>query len=227
MTISNAILFDMDGTLLQTEKLSTPAFQQTFNDLRIRGLWDRPTPSDSELTNVLGMTINQLWETLMPGANTEIKMIADTLMLENEEKLLQEGVTDLYPGVRELLHSLYEQGISLFVASNGLEAYIDAICNQFSITHLFTDLYSAGRFQTKSKNDLIAKLLSDHQIERAVMVGDRQSDVDAGKTNGLFTIGCDFGFAKPGELDGADVVVHQFSEIVRYLPFSVNNASKT
>ncbi len=219
MTISHAVLFDMDGTLLQTEKLATPAFRRTFEELRARGLWDGPIPDEDQLTNVLGMTLTHLWNTLLPGASQETKAIADQLLLEHEVKLLAEGVTDLYPGVKETLHHLHDKGIALFVASNGLEGYIDAVCGQFGIKQLFTDLYSAGRFQTRSKNDLVAKLLSDYQVQHAIMVGDRHSDVEAGRTNGLFTIGCDFGFAKPGELDGADAIIRQFSDLLAHVPF--------
>ncbi|MEJ8548833.1 HAD-IA family hydrolase [Brevibacillus borstelensis] len=219
MSISFAVLFDMDGTLLQTERLSTPAFQKTFEELRERGLWNKATPDEKELTNVLGMTIEQLWEKLLPGASEEVKVLADERMLENELILLKQGITDLYPGVREVLQELHANGAALFVASNGLERYIDGICEHFGIKPLFTDLYSAGRFGTKSKKDLVAKLIKDYEVKQAVMVGDRHSDVEAGLANGLKTIGCDFGFAKPGELDGADVVIHQFTDLLEHIPY--------
>ncbi|MGG1662264.1 HAD family hydrolase [Brevibacillus sp. NRS-1366] len=214
MSIPFAILFDMDGTLLQTEKLSTPAFTRTFKKLQEKGLWDGPTPDEPEITNVLGMTIEQVWNKLLPGASKETVHAADTLLLENEIQLINERITELYPGVKETLQTLHAQGFALFVASNGQEAYIDAICEEYGLKPLMTDLYSAGRFSTKTKNDLVAKLLADYQVKQAIMVGDRHSDVEAGKTNGLFTIGCDFGFAEQGELDGADVVITNFSELL-------------
>ncbi|MGE5703846.1 MAG: HAD-IA family hydrolase [Clostridia bacterium] len=213
-----AILFDMDGTLLQTEKLAVPAFQQTFEWLQQNGLWEKEIPGPDQLTNVLGMTLEKLWETLLPGTSQETKEMADRIMLEKELELLKEGVTDLYPGVRETLTELKQRGIQLFTASNGLEKYIDAVCDHFELKPLFTDLYSAGRFQTKSKVDLVAMVIRDYNIQQTVMVGDRHSDVEAGKMNGLFTIGCDFGFAKPGELDGADIIVRKFSQITQVLP---------
>ncbi|GED54559.1 HAD family hydrolase [Brevibacillus borstelensis] len=218
MSIPFAVLFDMDGTLLQTERLSTPAFQKTFEELREKGLWNGATPDEQELTNVLGMTIEQLWEKLLPGASEEIKKVADKLMLKNELILLKQGIADLYPGVREVLQELHANGTALFVASNGLERYIDEICEHFGIKPLFTDLYSAGRFGTRSKKDLVAKLLQDYQVKQAVMVGDRHSDVEAGLANGLKTIGCDFGFAKPGELDGADVIITRFTDLLTHIP---------
>jgi phosphoglycolate phosphatase len=221
MEIKYAVLFDMDGTLLQTEQLATPAFKRTFEDLRERKLWDGPTPSDDQLSNVLGMTITQLWDTLLPGAENHIKETANEWMLQHEKKLLQEGACDLYPGVREQLKLLYDKGIALFVVSNGLEEYIEAVCTQFDLHPLFTDLYSAGRFRTTSKHDLVAKLLAAYKIGQAVMVGDRHSDIEAGKKNGLFTIACDFGYAKPGELEGADITIRQFSELTAHLPFPI------
>lgn len=217
MTISRAVLFDMDGTLLQTEKLSTPAFQQTFAELRRRGIWHAETPDESVLTNVLGMTLETLWDTLLPGAPEEVKKLADRLMLQYEIQLLQDGITDLYPGVRETLQHLHANGYALFVASNGLEEYIDAVCEHFQLKPLFTDLYSAGRFQTRKKSQLVAKLLEDYQVQQAVMVGDRRSDVEAGLANHLFTIGCDFGFARPGELEGAHVVITKFPDLLFHL----------
>lgn len=221
MEITYAVFFDMDGTLLQTEKLAVPAFQRTFVDLQAQKLWTGPTPSVDQLTNVLGMTISQLWEKLLPGTNDQLKEMANESMLKHEKELLKEGVCDLYPGVREQLERLKNTGIALFVASNGVEEYVEAVCQHFQLHSLFTDLYSAGRFQTKSKKDLVAKLLADYPSKQAVMVGDRHSDVEAGKLNGLFTIGCDFGFAKEGELDGADVIIRHFTELAAYLPFPV------
>lgn len=218
LSIPYAILFDMDGTLLQTEKLSTPAFQRTFEQLREQGMWQGPTPDEKALINVLGMTIEQVWTKLLPGAEEATKKAADAYLLENEIRLIKERITDLYPGVRETLQRLHEEGYALFIASNGQEEYIDAICEEYELKPLLTDLYSAGRFQTSTKKDLVAKLLRDYDIKQAVMVGDRHSDIEAGLANDLFTIGCDFGFAKPGELDGANVVIRHFSEVISYLP---------
>lgn len=217
MSISLAVLFDMDGTLLQTERMSTPAFQKTFEQLREKGLWDQETPSEKELTSVLGMTLEELWEKLLPGASEEVRRLADEWMLENELWLLKQGITDLYPGVREVLQELHAGGASLFVASNGQERYIDEVCEYFQIKRYFTDLYSAGRFGTETKKELVAKLLRDYDVKQAIMVGDRHSDVEAGLANGLKTIACDFGFARPGELDGADVIITRFSDVLPHV----------
>ena len=104
-------------------------------------------------------------------------------------------------------------GIPLFIASNGLEPYIDVIVEVEGLHSVFQDLYSAGRFGTKSKTELVSKLLDDYRIQFGVFVGDRKGDIVAGNQNGLTTIGCQFGFAHSNELEHADYIVMEFSEV--------------
>jgi adenosylhomocysteine nucleosidase len=44
------------------------------------------------------------------------------------------------------------------------------------------------------------------------MIGDRFSDIEAGKQNGLTTIGCHFGFGHQSEIAEADYHIHEFTE---------------
>ncbi|AKF94134.1 HAD family hydrolase [Brevibacillus laterosporus] len=219
MSIQHAVIFDMDGTLLQTESMAIPGFRRTFQDLRDRHLWNGELPDDRAITSTLGRVLDEIWDEMLPEADEKTRELATELLAKHEEKLLDEGVVSLYPGVVEQLTALHEKGIALFVASNAMDGYVEAICEHFNITHLFTDLYSAGRFQTESKVDLVALLLKTYDVKQAVMVGDRKSDVEAGKKNHLWTIGCDFGFADSGELKNADVVIQGYAELLQQVPF--------
>lgn len=209
-----AVIFDMDGTLLKTEEVAVPAFKRTFQQLKKDGDFQGAIPSDEELTSVFGLTLEDIWKKLLPGQSDEVKKKADKIMLHEELEILKEGNTHLYSGVKDTLWQIKDKGIPLFVASNGLEEYIKGVCDYFQISDWFEDLYSAGRFQIDSKDNLVAKLLRDYSVEKAVMVGDRRSDIQAGKANGLFTIGCCYGFADEGELAGADLLVRDFKEIL-------------
>ncbi|ERI10984.1 HAD-IA family hydrolase [Aneurinibacillus aneurinilyticus] len=222
-TIQLAVFFDMDGTLLQTENVALPAVKDAFEHLKREGIYKGKTPTREQVLNVFGMTIEQIWNTLMPDASQVVREKANTLMLDYEIERLKNGEGKLYDGVFDVLTRLKENGIPVFVVSNGEKAYIEAVVKYTGLSMLFTDLYSAGRFQTKTKNDLVTKLLNDYRIEHAIMVGDRHSDVEAGKVNGLYTIACDFGFAKEGELDGADTCVTAFTDIVHIINSYIEN----
>lgn len=212
--MKQAIIFDMDGTLFETDPVALKGFKKTFERLMEKGLYKGEMPSDDVFLNQLGKTFEEIWDSLIPDGDENIRNLADEWMLEIELELINEGVGQLYPDVIKVLTTLKEQGYSLFVASNGREEYIDAIVNHFQMKDLFVDLYSAGRFNTESKNDLVKLLLHKYDIVSGYMIGDRHSDVEAGKTNGLTVIGCKFGFADEKELEDADVHISSFQELI-------------
>jgi phosphoglycolate phosphatase len=217
-----AVIFDMDGTLLRTEEVALPAFKRTFQELKEKGEFQGDIPSDDQLTGVFGMTLEEIWNQLLPGQPEELKKKADRRMLAHELAILKEGGLHLYPEVKETLKKLQRQGISLFIASNGLDEYIRGVCECFALTDFFKDVYSAGRFQTESKDDLVAKLLQDYRIEKGMMVGDRKSDVQAGLANQLHTVGCNYGFSEEGELDQAHQVITCFSDLFGIVQEQIN-----
>ncbi|MFS0727286.1 HAD family hydrolase [Paenibacillus sp. 1P07SE] len=214
-----AILFDMDGTLLQTETLLVHVHERLFKQLREEGLYTREMPPVELLLGCLGMLLEDIWRKVMPDGSPEAHRRADELMLQYELEGLAAGQGDLYPGVVETLRELHARGIKLFVASNGLEDYVRGIAKVKTLDSLFDGLYSAGQYGTASKVELVSRLVQDHGLTSAWMVGDRSSDVEAGKRNGLPVIGCQYaGFGREEELAGADALIASFPELLQLLP---------
>lgn len=213
-----AFIFDLDGTLFQTEQVAIPAFHRTYQQLQEQGLYQGDRPADEQVTSVFGMTSEGIWERLLPGASDEVKKLADDKWLENELDCLAEGMGALYPGVPQSLEALHGQGFRLFVASNGQGPYVRGVLQAFGIRSWFTGIYSAGEKKIFDKRQLVALLMKEHQVTSGWMVGDRSSDVQAGKANGLTVIGCRYaGFPQFGdekELEDADQVIHSFSELL-------------
>lgn len=216
-----AILFDMDGTLFETDTLLRGVHVRIFDTLRAEGLYDRETPPVDALLACLGMLLEDIWRQVMPDASEEARERANELLLQYEIEGLAAGEGRLYPGAEETLKRLKERGVKLFVASNGLERYVKDVAAYKGIAPLFSGLYSAGEFRTASKVDLVAKLLRDHGIQKAWMVGDRSSDVEAGKKNGLAVIGCAYAdYGSNAELQGADVSIRSLEELLPLLEAS-------
>ncbi|QMV43760.1 HAD family hydrolase [Cohnella cholangitidis] len=219
ITKPQAVLFDLDGTLFQTESLLETVHRRVFETLREEGLYEKPMPSIEILLGSLGMLLSDIWKKLMPDGSPEAHERANVLLLQYEMEELGNGIGHLYPGVAETLQELRGKGIRLFIASNGLEEYVKGVPALRGIGDLFEGMYSAGEFATTTKVDLVRRLLDTFEVTEAWMVGDRSSDVEAGKRNGLFVVGCDYaGFRREGELDGADAVIGSFPELLKLLP---------
>lgn len=214
-----AIIFDMDGTLFRTETLLLPSYRRMFERLREEGLHKGGTPSPDIILGALGMLLKDIWARVMPEASESARARADELLLEEQLNGMKLGTGELYPGVKETLAQLHAWGFRLFVASNGLEGYVKGVAEAYGISQWFEGLYSAGEYETASKVELVRLLLARHNVQTAWMVGDRSSDVEAGKMNGLSVVGCryaEFGVSE-GELDGSDMIIHSFPELLSLL----------
>ncbi|WP_199615679.1 HAD family hydrolase [Paenibacillus alkalitolerans] len=221
-----ALIFDMDGTLFRTEKLLLPAYERMFRRLRDEGLYEGETPPEQAILGALGMLLNDIWKRVLPEHDEAVHRRADVLLLEEQMLGLQEGIGELYPGVKETLEKLRGHGYRLFVASNGLEAYVKGVAEAKGIASLFEGLYSAGEYKTATKVDLVRLLLRHNGVSSAWMVGDRSSDVEAGAGNGLTVIGCDYAEfgVSASELDGADIRIRTFPELLALLKIEEEGA---
>jgi phosphoglycolate phosphatase len=216
--LPQAVIFDLDGTLFQTETLVTTVHQRGFDTLRLEGLYTEPIPPIDTLLGSLGMLLSDIWKRVMPDGSPTAHERANVLLLQYEMEELANGCGQLYPGVVETLNALHSRGIRLFIASNGLEEYVKGVPAVKGIGELFEGLYSAGEFATVTKVDLVRRLLDTFEIKDAWMVGDRSSDVEAGRSNGLFVVGCDYaGFRRQGELDGSNAIIQSFPELLKLL----------
>lgn len=210
-----AIVFDMDGTLFKTETLLIPLYHELFDRLRAEKMYEGETPDQAIFLGCLGMTLDEIWQHVIPQCDLKVHDRANELLLELELAYLQKIETELYPQVQETLISLRDRGLRLFVASNGLELYVKGVAQAHGISSLFDGLYSAGEYNTASKADLLKRLMVDHQLTSVWMVGDRSSDVEAGKKNGQTVVGCAYAaFGNKDELQGSDYIISSFEELI-------------
>ncbi len=210
-----AMIFDMDGTLFQTETALLPAYHRMFDVLRAEGLYTGETPPERLILGSLGMLLEEIWQIVIPDADENVRNRANDLLLELQLEVLKGGEALLYPDVKETLEMLQQRGVRLFVASNGLEGYVKGVSDALGIAPLFEAQYSAGEYQTATKVLLVEMLLKNHGVNSAWMVGDRSSDVQAGLGNGLGVIGCAYAdFGANHELEDADVLITKFGQLI-------------
>jgi len=215
---TEALIFDLDGTLFQTDSILDEAYYQTFYKLKEKGLYDDKIPSIKKMYNCVGMIGNDLWSELLPNSTKQVQHYASNLILSFQIDKLKKGLGKLYPSVIETMQNLYQNNYRLFVASNGLENYVKSIIKYSKLEELIEEVYSAGEYGTTSKVELVELILENHNIDNAWMIGDRSSDVEAGKKNGLFVVGCNYAnFKKEKELVNADIVINEMKDVLEYL----------
>ncbi|KGX91825.1 HAD hydrolase-like protein [Pontibacillus marinus] len=219
--MAQAIIFDMDGTLFQTDKILELSLEDAFNRLRAQGEWDIETPID-QYREIMGVPLPKVWEALLPHHSIEVREQTDAYFLERLLENIKSGKGALYPNVKEVLSHLVDHEYSIFIASNGLKEYLEAIVSYYHLDQWVTETFSIQQIDSLHKSDLVKSIMDKHQVTNAAIVGDRLSDIKAAKDNGLISIGCNFDFAREDELAQADMVIDDLSELETVLPKRIN-----
>lgn len=129
---------------------------------------------------------------------------------------------EVYEGVPEALRAVHQTAAALFVVTSKPTVYATKIVEHFGLTSFFRDVYGSeldGRFDDKA--DLLRHLLAMEQVlpHSAVMIGDRDVDVLAAKSNGVVCIGVGWGYGSKDELvtSGADFLCEHPSGLLAAL----------
>lgn len=215
--MSQSFIFDMDGTLFQTDKILELSLEDTFNHLRSINKWDTVTPID-QYRHIMGVPLPKVWETLLPNHSLKEREQADAYFLEKLIENISSGKGALYPNVREVFGYLKENNCSIYIASNGLIEYLKAIVRYYNLDNWVTETFSIQQINSLNKSDLVHSIIKKYGIHNGAVVGDRLSDIKAAKDNDLVSIGCNFDFAQENELSQADIIIDDLIELQTILP---------
>ncbi|WP_262175939.1 HAD hydrolase-like protein [Saccharococcus sp. Marseille-Q5394] len=211
-----SFIFDMDGTLFQTDRILELALNETFEHLRSMDNWNGATPIE-KYREIMGVPLPVVWETLMPTHSKEDRELTDGYFLKRLLENIRDGNGALYPGVKELFSYLKKNQFSIYIASNGLIGYLEAIVSYYRLDRWVTETFSIEQIDSMNKSHLVRSIVQKYGITNGAVVGDRLSDINAAKDNGLLAIGCNFDFAKEDELAQADVVIDDLLELKKIL----------
>ncbi|MHB8843013.1 MAG: HAD-IA family hydrolase [Candidatus Aquicultor sp.] len=205
-----AALFDIDGTLLDTSEFIFQAYEYTLNKF---GLAPR---TRSEVSVLIGKSLETCYELLAPGVD-----IAGIHELAKTHRYFQGKHLDLskpYPGTAATLEALKIAGIKIAAVTTrqrsssvktmalaGISEFIDFVVALEDVTHL------------KPDPEPVLKALAYLNVQPvdAIMTGDSDVDIFAGKNAGTATVGVTYGFHGARIADcNPDYIIDSIEEIV-------------
>lgn len=210
--MSYSLIFDMDGTLFQTNSILELALDDTFAQLRNMKLWDRQTPIDV-YRKIMGVPLPVVWENLLPEHSESVRIQANDWFHEHLISNISSGKGELYPNVIEVLQELKKSGHAIYIASNGQIEYLKAIVDYYPLNQWVVETFSIQHIASLNKSDLVGHIKARYNIGQGAVIGDRISDFKAAHDNQLTAIGCHFDFAQEEELAHADKIIQHFSEL--------------
>ena len=170
--INKHIIFDLDGTLVDSSESILDSFASAFEDC------------DIELKRPLTETIigPPLMATLSLLSGTKDRDKPELLAKKFKENYDSFGYlnTKVYPGVSKMLDSLMRHNIDMYVATNKRFVPTLKIVNHFGWDKYFVSIFSTDSFgaSNKSKEDVIRHIIKEHNIlNEVIYIGDTEEDM--------------------------------------------------
>jgi HAD superfamily hydrolase (TIGR01509 family) len=211
------VLYDVDGTLLDTNYLQVLAWWQAFRDT------GHPDVSMADCHRAIGIASAELVGHLLGDDAPDTEDVVEAKGRRYEP--LRELVV-AFPRVDELLAACREQGLAVVLATSGMESDLEwmqpAIGGEDVVDGATT---SADVEAAKPAPDLLQTAVADHGLDpgRTVAVGDTIWDVRAARDAGLPCIALTCGGISRAELEdaGADEVYHDPADLLAHLDDSL------
>jgi phosphoglycolate phosphatase len=215
------ILFDLDGTLVETAPEIMDAVNDTLRKFQL------PEVSQQQVNDWIGDG------TLSLLANAVAFATGQSAQQVLQGELLRSMVGDynafyerrcgtrsqLYPQVRETLQALREQGVKLAVVTNKESRYTQVVLHAHQLTDAVDLVISGDTFATKKPNPAgVAHCLAHFGVtaEHALFVGDSSIDAATARQAGLpvWLLPYGYNMGQPIEACQPDRVIESCSEIL-------------
>lgn len=188
------ILFDLDGTLIDSAPAILASFRSAFSETGV-------APARAIDQSVIGPPLIETLQLLSGSQDPAlINQLADAF--KNSYDTTGYRATAAYDGVGDLLAELGAAGLSLSIATNKRIHPTRLILEHLGWQKHFKHVYALDLFTPRlpDKAAMIARLMADQAIasERAIYIGDRSEDGESADANGLPFIAVTWGYGSLG-----------------------------
>jgi HAD superfamily hydrolase (TIGR01509 family) len=207
---AQAVIFDMDGVLLDSE----PLHHQAANAVLLDD--GHPALSVAEYTRYLGTTDEDMWRDLRttrglgrPHEHYLRRFDAHVLAAYRQHAVAA-------PGAVDLLDWLTACGLPLAVASSSRARWVETCLDAIGIRRYF-DRIVGGDMVARGKPDPEIFLVAARQLRaqpaRCVVFEDSPAGVTAASRAGMYTIAVCSAYTPPGLATGAHFTVNSLAEV--------------
>lgn len=213
-----AVLFDMDGTLLDTAKDFYAIVQSMLAEHDLPML-----SSEAEFRQYAsrGAQAMVAYAFSLEPSNPELETLRDEFLARYEVQPMQ--FTEPFPGVLQLLQQLDDANIRWGVATNKPLRFAEPIMATLNLSARSAVLLCPDHVaNSKPAPDMLLAACEQLQLDprQVIYVGDDQRDIDAGRAANMHTAAVRYGYNSVDDNPanwGADAVLESITELVALL----------
>lgn len=193
------VLFDLDGTLVNSSEGITKAVQHALKYFNI------DVKNQEELECFIGPSLKDSFMKYYNFSEEDSLLAIEKYREYYSVKGVKENT--LYEGMEETLAHLKDNGKKLVVATSKPEKFTNEILKMHNILKYFDFVSGATMDGTRSNKEDIIKYAIDNldikDVSKCIMVGDKNIDVVGARKNNMDSILVTYGFATKDEIKEA------------------------
>jgi phosphoglycolate phosphatase len=166
------IVFDWDGTLMDSQARIVACIQAAFGDAGL------PVPSDEAASDIIGLGLAEAMGRLLPGGDAQT---CDIVVAHYRRHFLtgDRAHSELFAGARETLESLAGLGYLLAVATGKSRVALDRELERTGLGGLFHATRCADETRSKPHPEMLLALTDALGVrpEATLMIGDTEYDL--------------------------------------------------
>ena len=203
-----AVIFDLDGTLLNTDLLIHKTFDHVFEKYKPGYIL-----SEEEHLSFLGPTLKDTFARYFPESMSDelIEYYRDYNHAHHED------FVTIYPTVKETLETLKNKGYPLAVVTTKYSKAAYLGLDLFDLTQYFDVVLGMDNVnRVKPDPEGILKAMNQTNCKKALYVGDNTSDILAGKNAGVHTAGVKWTPKGTSEMEklNPDLMIDEMKDII-------------
>lgn len=205
------LLFDLDGTITDSETGITRCVEYALNHFGIR------VNNLSELSPFIGPPLLDSFKEFYNFTDEQAVIATEKYRERYTDKGIYEN--ELYPGIKELLAEAHRKDRTVILATSKPEVFAKRILDYFELSSYFSFVAGSGLDGSlHTKTDVINHILRSNDIKdlsTVVMIGDRKHDIIGAQNVGIDSVGVLYGFGDYKELSeaGATYIVKDIAEL--------------
>ncbi|KQS93078.1 HAD-IA family hydrolase [Chryseobacterium sp. Leaf394] len=206
-----AVLFDMDGVIVDTEPLHRKAYFKTFDQLEI--------PVSEELyTSFTGASTKKVFETLISQFSLSHSHEESSAIKRAHFKdyFYSDEDFDLISGVRKLIEHYYDNGITLILASSATMTTINMVFDKFGLEKYFSGKISGADLkESKPHPEIFLKAaeMAGQPIENCMVIEDSTNGILAAHRAGIFCAAYKSFHTHNQDYSLANIIVSDYAEL--------------
>jgi phosphoglycolate phosphatase len=206
-------VFDLDGTLVETQELVARAFCVACKACGIA------TPEPSFFQYILHLPTIVAVQRLLPGADYTAQLTLAFTYRDALRALRQASDYEetLIPGAVEALHAMSAAGWLLGLATNRSRQAAERLLREKGLFCRFATIQTASDQMVKPDPAFLHQAMTESGMTSAstVMIGDTVDDIAMARRAGVRAVGVAWGYTPPRYLlvAGADIILTSFSDM--------------